>query len=112
MNEYAQLLRLGRPLSFRAWSSIAGKKEGEGPLGKCFDSIEPDSHLGRENAVRQKSPLRCLHDILQHSRRQESYSTQTTAYALTKNKTPALTDAGVLFEHIVYYNALSVANKK
>lgn len=57
MNEYAQLLRLGRPLSFRAWSSIAGKKEGEGPLGKCFDSIEPDSHLGRETWEQAESEL-------------------------------------------------------
>lgn len=29
-------------------ASIAGKKEGEGPLGKCFDSIEEDPTLGKD----------------------------------------------------------------
>ena len=34
--------------SILGWASIAGKKEGQGPMGFCFDVIEPDSHFGKE----------------------------------------------------------------
>ena len=30
-------------------ASVVGKKEGEGPLGDCFDVIEPDPMVGCEN---------------------------------------------------------------
>ena len=31
-----------------AWASVAGKKEGEGPLAKTFDSISQDSYFGQK----------------------------------------------------------------
>ena len=38
-------------------ASVAGKKEGEGPLGKQFDIIEPDPLLGCENWEEAESAL-------------------------------------------------------
>ena len=38
-------------------ASVAGKKEGEGPLGKQFDIIEPDPFLGCENWEEAESAL-------------------------------------------------------
>ena len=40
------------------YGSVAGKKEGEGPLGKCFDVVEPDGHLGEETWERRKASSR------------------------------------------------------
>ena len=31
-----------------SYGSVVGKKEGEGPLGDCFDRIVEDSHFGQE----------------------------------------------------------------
>lgn len=39
------------------YGSVAGKKEGEGPLGKCFDVVEPDGHLGEETWEKAESKL-------------------------------------------------------
>lgn len=36
------------PVYIESCSSVVGKKEGEGPLGKCFDEIVEDSHFGRD----------------------------------------------------------------
>lgn len=41
-----------KPPVITAWSSVAGKKESEGPLGSCFDIISQDSHFG-ENTWEQ-----------------------------------------------------------
>ena len=41
------VFRLDRPVYIESFSSVAGKKEGEGPLGKCFDRIVEDSHFGK-----------------------------------------------------------------
>ena len=35
-----------RPVYIESRSSVVGKKEGEGPLGKCFDMVVGDSHFG------------------------------------------------------------------
>ena len=34
--------------SIMSFASIVGEKEGQGPLGSCFDRIEVDSHFGQE----------------------------------------------------------------
>ena len=50
----------------RATSGIAGRKEGEGPLGACFDAILPDDLLGQdtweqaESVLLQRTILCCL----------------------------------------------------
>ena len=38
-------------------ASVAGKKEGEGPLGELFDVIEPDPMVGRETWEQAESAL-------------------------------------------------------
>ncbi|MBR5405213.1 MAG: stage V sporulation protein AD [Oscillospiraceae bacterium] len=56
MNECSSLL-CAEPVSVAAWSSIAGKKEGEGPLGSCFDRIEPDSRFGQNTWEQAESAM-------------------------------------------------------
>lgn len=36
------------PVPMIGYASIVGKKEGEGPLGKCFDRVEEDAYFGME----------------------------------------------------------------
>lgn len=43
-----QSFQFKQPPVIRAWASIAGKKEGEGPLGDCFDQIVTDSLLNEK----------------------------------------------------------------
>ncbi len=43
--------------SIIGWASIAGKKEGDGPMGFCFDVIEPDSHFGKDTWEQAESEL-------------------------------------------------------
>ena len=44
-----QSFLLGHPPVITHWSSIAGKKEAEGPLGKQFDLTSPDSYFGQKS---------------------------------------------------------------
>lgn len=44
-----QSIRLEQPVHFLGSASLVGKKEGEGPLGECFDRIEEDPLFGEEN---------------------------------------------------------------
>ena len=39
--------RLGAPVRIESHAAVVGDKEGRGPLGKSFDEIISDSHLGR-----------------------------------------------------------------
>ncbi|MBR3418963.1 MAG: stage V sporulation protein AD, partial [Oscillospiraceae bacterium] len=57
MIEYANLIRLKSPPTVAAWSSVAGKKEGEGPMAPYFDRIEPDGHFGAETWEQAESEL-------------------------------------------------------
>lgn len=57
MIEYESLLRMEAPPSISSWSSVVGKKEGEGPLGGCFDITENDQHLGMETWEQAESEL-------------------------------------------------------
>lgn len=38
---------LDRPVVIKAWASVAGKKEAEGPLGHCFDVTDKDTFFGQ-----------------------------------------------------------------
>ena len=49
----ASLLYEEPPLVLGA-ASIVGEKEGNGPIGSCFDKIEMDPLLGKKNWRRQK----------------------------------------------------------
>ena len=40
-----------------AWSSVAGKKESEGPLGACFDKTDPDAYWGEKTYEQAESRM-------------------------------------------------------
>lgn len=42
------VFRLSSPVSIESFASVAGEKEGQGPLGECFDEVITDSHFGKE----------------------------------------------------------------
>ena len=46
----------GRP-SLRSFAAVVGKKEGEGPLGPCFDQVFEDTTLGMETWEKAESQL-------------------------------------------------------
>ena len=48
------------PVYIQGWGSVVGKKEGEGPMGACFDEIEEDPVLGAENWEGAESRLQLL----------------------------------------------------
>lgn len=39
-------IRFRHPPALTAWAAVAGKKEGEGPLGGAFDEVEADTRAG------------------------------------------------------------------
>lgn len=43
--------------SIRSFAAVAGKKEGEGPFGKCFDMIEEDEYFGQESWEKAESEI-------------------------------------------------------
>lgn len=55
-----------RPPVLLAAASIVGEKEGDGPLARCFDRIEPDPMLGKssweeaESELQRQTALQCL----------------------------------------------------
>ncbi|MBQ8687388.1 MAG: stage V sporulation protein AD [Ruminococcus sp.] len=51
------VLRLTQPVYAAAFAAVAGKKEGEGPMGQCFDRVEPDSHFGQESWEQAESRM-------------------------------------------------------
>ena len=48
---------MDRPPSIKAYASSVGSKEGKGPLGKYFDVIIEDSHIGQESWEKAESQL-------------------------------------------------------
>ena len=43
--------------SVQSFAAVVGKKEGEGPFGKCFDIIEEDEYFGQESWEKAESEL-------------------------------------------------------
>ncbi len=54
-------IRFANPVAVRAWASVAGKKEAEGPLGAEFDFTDNDTYFGQaswelaEKAMQEKA---------------------------------------------------------
>ena len=44
-------IRLPHPPSIRSFASIVGQKEGDGPLGHCFDRIELRDDFGEKTCL-------------------------------------------------------------
>ena len=42
------VFRTKAPVKIRSYAAVVGEKEGQGPLGSCFDEVIADSHFGRE----------------------------------------------------------------
>lgn len=63
-----EVIPLPNTPSIAAWASIAGKKEGEGPMGFCFDVIESDSHFGKDTWEQAESEMqrRAVELMLRH----------------------------------------------
>lgn len=52
-----RIIRLTRPPVVLASAGLVGKKEGEGPLGDCFDEIVPDATFGKESWEQAESEM-------------------------------------------------------
>jgi len=59
-------IRYENPPVILAAASIVGEKEGEGPLARCFDRIEPDPMFGKksweeaESELQRQTAVKCL----------------------------------------------------
>ena len=42
------VFRTEAPVRIKSFASVVGRKEGEGPLGSCFDKVVKDSHFGKD----------------------------------------------------------------
>ena len=51
------------PAAIRSFAAIGSKREGEGPLGEFFDTIDPDSTFGQKSWERAESRLH--HDTVE-----------------------------------------------
>lgn len=69
-----EVIPLRNTPTIAAWASIAGNKEGEGPMGFCFDVIEPDSHFGKETWEQAESEMqrRTVELMLSHAEKKPS----------------------------------------
>lgn len=63
------IIHFEKPVYISSYSSTAGKKEGKGPMGECFDRIETDSHFGQktweqaESRMQQETVYRAMEKI-------------------------------------------------
>ncbi|MBE5906018.1 MAG: stage V sporulation protein AD [Lachnospiraceae bacterium] len=66
-----QSLIFTNPPGIRAWASIVGKKEGQGPLGPKFDTVEEDDYFGKNTWEEAESALqtRLLAKVLHKAER-------------------------------------------
>lgn len=49
------IIQFPKPVSCLSFASVAGKKEGEGPMGGCFDHVENDPFFGENNWEKAES---------------------------------------------------------
>ena len=52
-----QTVRLEKPVSVLAGAAVGGEKEGDGPLGRCFDYISEDSYFGEASWEKAESRM-------------------------------------------------------
>ena len=62
-----QTVCLTRDIYILAAGSAVGKKEGEGPLGRCFDSVDEDDTFGQDSWEKAESAMqgKALHHALE-----------------------------------------------
>ena len=54
-----QSLKFENALYLKGWASVAGKKEGEGPLGNLIDQIIEDPYFGQERPFYETGSNAC-----------------------------------------------------
>ena len=52
-----QTVRPERPPSIVSFASVVGQKEGEGPIGHCFDKICLDAYFGEKSWEKAESSM-------------------------------------------------------
>ena len=55
-----QTLSFLSPPSVAGFAAVVGKKEGEGPLGACFDIVEQDDTFGETSWEKAESAMQGL----------------------------------------------------
>ncbi len=51
------VFQLRQPPRIVGYGAVAGKKEGEGPMGQCFDRVEPDAYFGQKTWEQAESQM-------------------------------------------------------
>lgn len=57
MSRRGDTLFFDRPAGLESWAAAVGKKEGEGPLGACFDYVDRDNRFGRTTWEKSESRM-------------------------------------------------------
>lgn len=55
MSRTGDTLFFETPVYVRSYAAVTGKKEGEGPLGKCFDYVSQDNRFGKKTWEKAES---------------------------------------------------------
>jgi stage V sporulation protein AD len=65
-----QTVKLQSPPTIAGFASVAGEKEGEGPLKNTFDYISGDSHFGEKTWEKAESAMlkKMLRSVLRQGR--------------------------------------------
>lgn len=53
-------IRMTTPPSIKAFAAVVGKKEGEGPLGRCFDIVNDDTTFGEKTWEKSESRMQTM----------------------------------------------------
>jgi stage V sporulation protein AD len=51
------IFKMEHSVNIASYAAVAGKKEGDGPMGKCFDRVETDSHFGQKTWEQAESRM-------------------------------------------------------
>lgn len=55
-----RIITMAHPPAVISFAAVAGSKEGQGPMGKCFDRVEEDPYFGEQNWEKAESALQSL----------------------------------------------------
>ena len=55
-----RIIRLKTPVYLTSYAAVGGKKEGEGPLGACFDYIDESDRFGKSTWEQSEAESQAL----------------------------------------------------
>lgn len=67
--------------SILSFAAVVGKKEGDGPFGKCFDEVEPDAYFGQETW--EKAESENLRRSVAHTLKKGNFKAQDIDFAIS-----------------------------